>query len=122
MAPGTFFVLSRWMAESLDIPCRNAVAGTASVAKFAVVGFIMALGAGKFTIEKRVVHSGYVGGSTAVLAVAIQAVLFGCMKPYLGFQAGAVAEIVALQTRLLGDSPPGNMAGFTVGNGLVRTA
>ena len=76
-------VIRTWMHKSLDAPGRYAVAGTTAISEFSVMRVKMALGAGKIGVKQFMIDFRYVRSMSIVLGVALQAVLFRFMKPYL---------------------------------------
>ena len=82
--------------------------------ELALMQIEVAIGAGKVFFEKLVVHGRNVCAVSLVLAVAPKTVLLRFMEPYLGFEHGNIAEIMALQAFLILHAPPRDVAGITV--------
>lgn len=118
----TIPVIGRWMSVPLDFPSFNTMACPAVFTEFSVMRIIMAVGAGKIRVEKGMIHFGYIRAVSPVLRVAIHAVLVRFMKPEPRFKRLRCGKKMALYARLVIHTPPGDMAGFTIGDKVMGAA
>jgi hypothetical protein len=86
------------------------------------VNICVTLGALKFTAEQGVIYIGYGSAEPCVLRVTSQTIFFRLVKSQFRSEQTGVPKFMALQTHLVGDSPPRFVAEVAPLDFLVKDA